>query len=514
MDEGRCDAHHPAVLRPRRPTHGLALALLLTQAACSRQAPEFRGGLALDARGAAPGYVLFAPLTATTTFLIDRAGKSVHTWTNPLSTLSLYLLDDGTLLRSARVVENPTFNRGGRTGVIQRLAKDSSVLWEFVLCDETGSMHHDIEPLPNGNVLAIAWEHLTPEEASALGRDPAHVHPHGWWPDRVIEIEPTLPTGGTIVWEWRAREHLIQDFDPEKPHYGSPREHPERLDVNAEHRGEAGLEATEREAQRQQREQLDALGYGGGDAEDAPADAKGARSQHPKDDWLHLNSVDYEPTHDLILLSSPELNEIFVLDHSTTTAEARGSSGGRFGKGGDLLWRWGNPRNYGHGTRADQQLFFQHQPEWIPTGRPGAGHVTVFNNGLGRPGPPHSSLLELALPFEPSRGFLRAADAAFGPKEPRWSYVDPQPARFSALFISGCHRLANGNTFVCAGPQGRLFELTPTGEIVWEYWNTAGGELENVFNTGRVNLVKKTAIFRATKLAPDHPGLKALGIVE
>lgn len=512
------------VLRPCTRSRSTALALaLLVSAACSPQSPEtsdqsteFGGGLALDAPGAAPGYVLFAPLTATTTFLIDRAGKTVHTWTNPLSTLSTYLLDDGTLLRSARVVENPTFNRGGRTGVIQRLAKDSSIVWEYVLCDENGSMHHDIEPLPNGNVLAIAWEHLTPAEAVALGREPGQVHEHGWWPDRVIEIRPTLPSGGTIVWEWRAREHLIQDLDPAKPNYGSPREHPERIDVNALHRGEAALDEAEREALQKQRDELGDIGYGGDDEQDggnAEAD-KGSRSQHPKDDWLHLNSVDHEPTHDLILLSSPELNEIFVLDHSSTTAEARGSTGGRFGKGGDLLWRWGNPRNYGHGTRADQQLFFQHQPEWVPAGLPGAGHVTVFNNGLGRPGPPHSSLLELALPFDARGGFARAAGTAFGPAQPVWSYVDPERARFSALFISGCQRLANGNTFVCAGPQGRLFELTPAGEIVWEYWNTAGGELENVFNTGRVNLVKRTAIFRATKLAPDHPGLRALGIVE
>jgi hypothetical protein len=495
----------------------------LLLAACAPSSSEFRGGLALNTPAAAPGYVLYAPLTATKTLLLDREGRVRHTWSHPLSTLSTYLLDDGTLLCAARVLENATFNRGGRTGSIRRLAPDSSVVWEFVLCDERGSLHHDIEPLPNGNVLAIAWERLTLAEAAALGRDPAEIHPDGWWPDRVIEIRPTLPKGGEIVWEWRARDHLVQDRDAALPNHGDPRARPERLDVNCLERGSAELSDAEREAEAKLRAELAAMGYSGdgeGENEDhseapnAQPAANDGRAQHPKDDWLHLNGVDYHAEHDLVLLSSPELNEIFVLDHSTTTEEARGSRGGRFGKGGDLLWRWGNPRNYRHGARADQRLFFQHQADWIPRGLPGAGHVTVFNNGLGRPGTPSSSIEELALPFDPTRGFLRDEGQPFGPPAPAWSYTDPKPGRFSALFISGCHRLPNGNTFVCAGPQGRLFEVTPAGEVVWEYWNTAGGELENVFNTGRVNLVKKTAVFRATKLAPDHPGLRALGVTE
>ena len=487
------------------------LVVALLSSACAQQTGEFEGGLVVNAPAAAPGFVLYAPLTSTTAFLIDREGKPRHTWKNPLSTLSLYLLDDGTLLRCARVPENPTFNRGGRTGTIQRLAKDGSILWEYVLCDENRSMHHDIEPMPNGNVLAIAWERVPLADAVALGRDPAEVHPDGWWPDTIVEIEPVRPSGGKIVWEWRARDHLVQDADPAKPSYGVPREHPERIDVNALHRGEA-LSEEERRAREQALAELTAIGYSGD--EDPADEPKGGRSQHPKDDWLHLNSIDYHPEHDLILVSSPELNEIFVLDHSTTTAEARGSSGGRRGKGGDLLWRWGNPRNYGHGTRADQQLFFQHQPDWVRPGQPGAGNVTVFNNGLGRSGKPFSSIEELVLPFDPEHGFTRASGAAFGPERPVWSYADPTPARFYSFFISGCHRLANGNTFVCAGQSGRMFEVTPAQEIVWEYWNPEGGELESVFNTGRVNLVKKTAVFRATKLAPDHPGLKALGIVD
>jgi hypothetical protein len=465
---------------------------------------------------AAPGFVLFAPLSATTIFLLDREGRAVHTWRNPdalYSTKAVYLLDDGTLLRGARLPENTTFDRGGRTGAIQRLAKDGRIVWEYVLCDERRSLHHDFEPLPNGNILAIAWERLTVAEAVALGRDPTQIHPDGWWPDTVLEIRPTLPKGGEIVWEWRARDHVVQDLDPAKPGYGDPRAHPERIDVNGLHSGERELSSEEQAAELAQRREMADIGYGGEVEEEDDGGDDSERSRHPKDDWLHLNSVDYHAEHDLVLLSSPELNEIFVLDHSTTTEEARGSRGGRFGKGGDLLWRWGNPRNYRHGARADQRLFFQHQPEWVPAGLPGAGNITVFNNGLGRPSQAYSSIEELTPPFDPARGFLRDEGKAFGPASVAWSYADPNPKRFYSLIISGCHRLPNGNTFVCSGQQGRLFEVTPAGKLVWEFWNTAGGELENVFNTGRVNLAKKTAIFRATKLPPEHPGLKALGVV-
>ena len=61
-------------------------------------------------------------------------------------------------------------------------------------------------------------------------------------------------------------------------------------------------------------------------------------------DWLHTNGIDYNAEYDLIVLSVPRMNELWVIDHSTTTEEALGSTGGRWGKGGDLLWRWGNPR--------------------------------------------------------------------------------------------------------------------------------------------------------------------------
>jgi hypothetical protein len=508
--------------------------------------PASPRGLLRDEAGAAPGYVLFAPLRALETFLIDRKGEVVHTWDSPHPQLAVYLLDDGTLLRLHRIDDNPTFFGGGLGGRIQRVAKDGSVLWEYVLSDAKRSLHHDIEPLANGNLLAIAWEHLTREEAIALGRDPAHSSAKGFWPCWVFELKPTPPSGGEIVWEWHAKDHLIQDFDRGKPNYGSIPDRPERLDVNADHRSEAPLTAEERAEQEKREAEMQSLGYAGDDeGEDAAATAEPG-VPNDSGDWLHLNSIDYQPATDLICVSSPEFNEFWILDHSTTTAEAKGSSGGRYKRGGDLLYRWGNPLMYGLGDASTQRLFYQHQSDWVRPGLPGAGHITVFNNGSKRPGKEYSSIEELALPFDPARGFTRDAGQAFLPDEPLWSYSDPE--NFFSFFISGCHRLANGNTFICSGKQGLFFEVTPRGAIVWEYLNPFGGEIE--MGMGRAgdpppgappggppggppnsagapppppsgapqppgggSPVEPTSCFRATKLPPEHPGLRALGVV-
>src|SRR5687767_11332295 len=346
----------------------LLLASLAFQEAAA-PAPEIVRGLRTSEPGASPGYVLFAPIRSRTTFLIDPRGETVASWESQDAPIQVQLLDDGSILRSERIDENPVFHGGGLGGRIRRIAVDGSVLWDFVLSNEKQCLHHGFERLPNGNLLCIAWERLTPEEAIELGRDPAVVT-DGLWTDWIFELRPTPPVGGEVLWEWHAKDHLIQDFDPAKPNHGSVPEHPERIDINGDHRSEPPLTQAQRDELVKLEAEMRALGYAGGDADEPvataelPPDEQKLRERERRD-WMHTNSVDYQPATDLILLSVPRLDEIWIIDHSTTTAEARGARGGRWKKGGRLLYRWGNPAQYGAGTAADQQLFFQHQPEWV-----------------------------------------------------------------------------------------------------------------------------------------------------
>jgi len=373
------------------------------------------------------GQILFAPNDSTTTYLIDNTGAVNHTWSSSyLPYLSVYMLDDGTILRTIEI----GFGRGAHGG-IEKFTHDGTLIWhyEYYSPNEYQS-HHDITPLPNGNVLMIAWETKTRTEAIDAGRNPSDLPGNTLMPDHVIEVEPTGPTSGNIVWEWHVWDHLIQDYDPTKANYGVVADHPELIDINYVV-GSSGLTP----------------------------------------DWLHSNSIDYNEEFDQILISVHNFNEIWVIDHSTITAEAAGHTGGNSGKGGDLLYRWGNPFAYRAGTTSDQKFFGQHDATWIEPGCPGEGNILVFNNGAERPGGSYSSVDEIVPPVDSTGHYYLQPGSAYGPENPIWSYTANPPMSFYAPFISGAQRLPDGNTLICDGPAGRFFEVTPEKVTVWEYVN-------------------------------------------
>lgn len=443
--------------------------------------------------GSAGGFTLFGPLLSRRTFLLDEQGRAVHVWDGRLTPGGgSYLLDDGSLLRCERELDVPTFHGGGVSGRIRRYAWNGKVIWDYLFATEDRLHHHDVEPLPNGNILLIAWERKTRDEAIRAGRSPAFLSDEGLWPTCIVEVEPVLPDGGKIVWEWHLWDHLVQDYDENADNFGVVAEHPERVNIHG------NINATVMSAQ--QIAQLEALGYiEDGNAPEAGGDARA--------DMCHTNAIDYNASLDQIALSVPRFDEIWIIDHSTTTEEAAGSKGGRAGKGGDLLYRWGNPATYGRGSKDDRRLFFQHDVQWIPKGVPGAGNLTLFNNGGGRPDGDYSTILELAPPIDASGRYRIEDDAPFGPSEPTWKYEDGDG--FFSGFISGTHRLPGGNTFICSGMHGRLFEVTPEGKVVWEYYNPYSDDVRDkdgdLPQPGLDRL--PNAVFRATRISADHPGL-------
>ena len=462
--------------------------LTLTASLCAQLAPRLgvnpadyspRGeertvGLLLNEPGAAVGYTLLTGHNDV--FLIDPLGRVVHDWHHD------WHMDVG--LRHAKLLDSGSLlvNISPRIGEFDPLGNK---IWEYKI----DGLHHDFLKMPNGNVMMLVRGNKTRKEAIAAGANPEFVHKNGIEYDYLIEVQPTDESGGKVVWEWSAWDHLVQDFDPAKPNYGSIAEHPELIDINFL------LETISK------------------------------RSARAPRDWMHSNAIDYNPELDQIMLSPRNFSELWIIDHSATTSEARGHNGGNSGMGGDLLYRWGNPRAYGHGNADDQRLFWQHQTQWIPPGLPGAGNILVFNNGNEFPGDErhHSSIDEIAPPVD-GYDYQRAEGAAYPPAKLEWTYAAATPADFYAPILSGAQRLPNGNTLIVDGPAGTMFKATPDGRIVWKYASPISnlghlrqGEATPVRVTfptphGDPVPVVANSLYRAYWYPPDYAGLRALDL--
>jgi hypothetical protein len=432
------------------------------------------------------GYTLVFPLRSRMTYLIDLQGRVVNDWESQYTAgQEAYLLENGHLLRATNLGDDEAYFAGAsQGGRIQEFTWDGELVWDFKFHDERQIRHHAITRMPNGNVMMIVWERKTPEECIAAGVNPNSVGEGEILVDCLIEVKPTGKTTGEVAWEWHIWDHLIQDHDNTKANFGDVAAHPELIDANFARanggffgnvaRGFRGPPTRDRDrdrrvdrnrdrnAQNEAVRRLQGIGYVG------TASRRGG-PRMPIPDWTHVNAVSYNAKFDQIMLSPREFNEVWIIDHSTTTAEAAGHTGGRYRKGGDLLYRWGNPQAYRAGSREDQRLFSQHDTHWIPEGLPGAGNMLVFNNGGGRPDGNYSSVDEVVLPVDADGNYIRATGAPFGPTEPIWTYTAKVPSDFFAVFMSGAQRLLSGNTLICTGFSSEIFEVTPDKEVVWRF---------------------------------------------
>ncbi len=390
-----------------------------------------------DSAYAYNGYTLFAPKHYTSTYLINNQGRLIHKWSKSAYApgQSVYLTPEGNLLRAC-MIQGQIGTGGGEGGRVELYTWGDTLIWQFTYSSPNYIAHHDIRRLPNGNILMLAVEKKLVAQCQVSGFDPSRfssdIITKGYMvPDYVIEVQPVYPSGGNIVWEWHVWDHLIQDFDSTKLNYGVVSSHPELIDCD-------------------------------GDGRLLPCF------------WNHMNSIQYNAKFDQIILSVRGNSEIWVIDHSTTTQQAAGHTGGRYGKGGDLLYRWGNPACYKIGNSSTRKLFEQHDAQWIDSLCPGAGNMLVFNNGVGRG---YSSIDQFVPPVDSLGFYYRAPGAAFGPSAAVWTYTATPPSSMYAADISGSQRLPNGNTFICYGTLGNFLEVTAGGQLVWKYINP-------VINTG------------------------------
>ena len=412
------------------------------------------------------GYTMYAPLVSDDLYLVDLCGDRVHEWNTTSSNAGCgYLLEDGNMIRVTRGIPNSVFTAGGSAGRAELYDWEGNLLWTYDYSSTEHLQHHDIEYLPNGNVLMIAWKLKNNAECVAAGRNPSLLFEGQIWPEHIIEVEPVGTTGGNIVWEWHTWDHLIQDFDSTKDNYGDVAAHPELMDINFT---------------------------------DVPGRA----------DWLHANSIEYIEKWDQIVLSLRHINEVWVIDHSTTTAEAATHSGGNSGKGGDLLYRWGNPAAYRAGTSEDQRLFGQHDASFISDDLPYPNSLMVYNNGRNRPQGDYSTIDRWSLPVDSLGNYTIVPGMAFEPANADWTFTHPDTFSFIAPNISGVQMQPNGDVLICQGPSGIFFEVAPDTQIVWKY-------VSPVTSIGILNQgdpvpgggIGFTNVFRAYRYPPDFPGL-------
>jgi len=358
------------------------------------------------------GQILYTPMLSFNTYLINNDGTINKTWSsNNLPGLSVYMRPNGNILRPIRL----NLEQGG-SGGIEEYTPEGELIWSYEYYSQNNyQSHHDVEPLSNGNVLMLTWEYINENEVINTGRNPDSLTGSIAF-EHIIEVHPTSKNTGTIVWQWHSFDHLIQDYNSGKDNYGIVENHPELLDIN----------------------------YGGNDV-----------------DWLHCNSIDYNEYLDQILISSRNFNEIWVIDHSTTSEEASGHTGGNNGKGGDILFRWGNPQSYK--VDGPHRFYEQHDATWIDLDCPGAGNILVFNNGVGRG---YSSVDEIVPPVDSSGFYDYAPGTTFAPSDILWSYTSPN---FYSYRYSSAQRLRSGNTLICNGILSRFFEVTPQMTKVWQY---------------------------------------------
>jgi len=365
-------------------------------------------------------FILFAPLGGQTAYLIDRDGAVLNEWSlagKPGN--SVYLLEGGNLLATYTI--QGKFNAGGVGGGVQLLTWDGVEVWSYQLANDHAHLHHDVERLPNGNVLLISWEAFSRSEALAAGLTANQLPRSGEvWSEMILEYDPNLDQ---VVWEWHLWDHVL-------PEGWDAYDHPRKID-------------------------LDYF-------------AKSNTS-----DWWHFNAIDYNENLDQIVISSRAASEFWILDHNLTTAEAAGDAG-------DLLYRYGNPEAYGaSGVRI---LVEQHDAEFVfdeslaEGASPGVAgssfgtangvRILVFDNGNPRTRP-YSRVVEIDLP-----AYGDSPQGVVLPAEIVWEYGAASGTQyFFADHISGAQRLGSGNTLICSGTEGRFFEVTPDNEIVWEYVN-------------------------------------------
>jgi hypothetical protein len=432
------------------------------------------------------GYTLFG--TRGTTYLIDMEGRVVHTWaigTNPRFT------DSGTLLDA--MGGDPSNSKTWK-----ELDWSGNTVWTYTESRSGYYPHHDFDKIYNKKLGAytfiyIANKDLTSAQCIAAGCNTSSNYT-GAQMDVIVEVDQS----GTIIWQWSFFDHVVQDLYPAiTSTYGVIANTPGKIDLNI-------------------------------------------RGNSVKRDWMHCNSLDYNPDLDLIVINSVH-GEFYVIDHGNTflPGDPTGSIALAASYKGDFLYRFGDPAKYDQGdppsvldnwekaTAGHKQLGGSHNIQWIKSGLPGAGNFLVFNNAENLfELTPQSYIMEIN-PYLNSAGittsnFVNPPTAGYNivsspddnlmkekknvSKQITWSFSSKNNTSFYSTIGSSAQRLPNGNTLVCSMNDGHFFEVYPNDtSIVWEYINPM--TRDGVKKIKQDNYPTYNGVFRAYRYSSTHPAL-------
>jgi arylsulfotransferase ASST len=172
--------------------------------------------------------------------------------------------------------------------------------------------------------------------------------------------------------------------------------------------------------------------------------------QDHRAEWTHGNTV-AETAEGHILVSLRNISTVVMIDRAT----------------GKIIWQLGPP-----------PLAQQHDPRPLPN-----GNILIFDNGTHRVD--HPATFSRVIEVDPRTNAIV------------WEYVEQSLFEFFSPYISGAQRLANGNTLICEGCHGRIFEVTRERQVVWEYVSPYFFQ-----EAGRAGL--NNWVFRAFRYTPEE----------
>ena len=400
------------------------------------------------------GYVLFSAQDKKT-HLIDMNGNDVKVW--PYEGFPSVLIDPAlnkgqrghVLVQLANQGGNPTGGNGLRNQSVGELDWNGKVVWEWKgvgVQDAYGGTGVSTETAANagGARQHHDWRRL-PNGNTVILVNVVRPLP-GFKADKVLDdaIYEVSPSG-QVVWQWAAGDHLSElGFSPESL----------KLLKETLTRGDKSVP-------------FDYLHFNN-------------LSVVGPNKWFDAGDQRFHP--DNLLFDSRNANIIGIIDRKT----------------GAIVWRLGPDFPAPNGSKVPRpvdQIIGQHDAHIIPAGLPGAGNLLVFDN-QGEAGYPRAGTGTQArsrvLEIDPVK------------KEIVWQYTGADSGRvawsFYSSFISSARRLPNGNTLIDEGMNGRVFQVTPKGEIVWEYVSPYFSESRN---GGDGQPVLSNTLYRAQPLPYD-----------